>query len=41
LQDALQNRRGMFVMVLKPGTVRVGDPVDHVVQVSTTADGSY
>ena len=25
LQDALQHRRGMFVKVLAPGTVRVGD----------------
>jgi MOSC domain-containing protein YiiM len=25
LRDALQNRRGMFVKVLVPGTVRVGD----------------
>jgi MOSC domain-containing protein YiiM len=25
LQDALQHRRGMFVKVLVPGTVRVGD----------------
>jgi len=28
LQDALQNRRGMFVKVLKPGTIRVGDRVE-------------
>ena len=35
LQDALQNRRGMFVTVLNPGTVRVGDRVDQVVPVST------
>jgi MOSC domain-containing protein YiiM len=27
LQDALQYRRGMFVKVVAPGTVRVGDPV--------------
>jgi MOSC domain-containing protein YiiM len=27
LQDALKNRRGMFVRVVSPGTVRVGDRV--------------
>ena len=27
LQDALQYRRGMFVKVVAPGIVRVGDPV--------------
>jgi MOSC domain-containing protein YiiM len=27
LQDALADRRGMFVKVLEAGTVRVGDPV--------------
>ena len=27
LQDALASRRGMFVKVLEPGMVRVGDPV--------------
>jgi MOSC domain-containing protein YiiM len=27
LQEALQNRRGMFVRVVLPGTVRVGDRV--------------
>lgn len=27
LQDALKNRRGMFVTVVTPGTVRVGDSV--------------
>jgi MOSC domain-containing protein YiiM len=27
LQDDLQYRRGMFVKVVAPGTVRVGDPV--------------
>jgi MOSC domain-containing protein YiiM len=28
LQDALQYRRGMFVEVITPGTVSVGDPVE-------------
>lgn len=28
LQDKLQNRRGMFVKVLSPGAVRVGDRVE-------------
>jgi uncharacterized protein YcbX len=28
LQDALQYRRGMFVEVISPGTVCVGDPVE-------------
>jgi molybdopterin adenylyltransferase len=28
LQDALQYRRGMFVSVVSPGTVRVGDCVE-------------
>jgi MOSC domain-containing protein YiiM len=28
LQDALRHRRGMFVKVLAPGTVRVGDRVE-------------
>lgn len=28
LQDALQYRRGMFVSVVSPGTVRVGDSVE-------------
>jgi MOSC domain-containing protein YiiM len=28
LQDALQDRRGMFVSVVTPGTVRVGDRVE-------------
>jgi MOSC domain-containing protein YiiM len=27
LQDALQNRRGMFVKVVSPGLVRISDPV--------------
>jgi MOSC domain-containing protein YiiM len=27
LQDALADRRGMFVKVLEPGMVRIGDPV--------------
>jgi MOSC domain-containing protein YiiM len=32
LQDALQYRRGMFVKVVAPGTVRVGDPVQILCQ---------
>ena len=28
LQDALQNRRGMFVKVVSPGTVRLADSVE-------------
>ena len=32
LQDDLQHRRGMFVKVLTPGTVRVGDAVEEVVR---------
>jgi len=31
LRQALENRRGMFVQVLAPGTVRVGDPVAVIV----------
>jgi MOSC domain-containing protein YiiM len=27
LQDALQNRRGMFVKVISPGVIRVGDAI--------------
>jgi MOSC domain-containing protein YiiM len=30
LREALQNRRGMFVKVLAPGAVRVGDAVEIV-----------
>lgn len=30
LQDALQNRRGIFVKVMVPGTVSVGDRVEMV-----------
>jgi MOSC domain-containing protein YiiM len=32
LQDDLQYRRGMFVKVVAPGTVRVGDPVQVLCQ---------
>ena len=39
LQDALQNRRGMFVKVLAPGTVRAGDRVEVAWQESA-ADNS-
>lgn len=34
LQDALHNRRGMFVKVITPGAVRVGDPVEILWQQS-------
>ena len=34
LQDALQNRRGMFVKVLEPGAVRAGDRVEILGQQS-------
>jgi MOSC domain-containing protein YiiM len=34
LQDALDNRRGMFVKVVTPGTVRVGDVVEKTWQPS-------